>query len=125
MLICSCNIIAKSEIEVVVREFLAQDPWQLITPMKVYYELEKRGRCCGCFPNVINIIVSETEMFHRDASTPDAIILPFIAKIKEEHQRCETSRRLMRVQTRSAKQVSQKQQSWKMRLPVEPPAIKT
>lgn len=108
MLICSCNIIAKREIEDVVRKFLAEDPWHLITPIKVYHEMEKRGRCCGCFPNVINIIVSETEMYHRDASTPDAVILPFIAKIKEEHQRCETSRQLLRLQAVSAKRAAQK-----------------
>lgn len=106
MLICSCNFIAKSEIEEVVRKFLSEDPWQLITPVKVYYELEQRGRCCGCFPNVVNIIVSEIEMFHRDASTPDTVILPFIAKIKEVHQHCETARRLMRVQAVSLKKTS-------------------
>ena len=104
MLLCSCNLIARAEIEETIRGFLQQDPWMLITPSRVYHALEKRGRCCGCFPNVINIIISETEMFHRTVTqTPEAEIVPFIAEIREEHARCETARLLMREEVVSRK----------------------
>lgn len=94
MLICSCNLIAKQEIEETIRGFLIEDPWTLITPSRVYHEMNKRGRCCGCFPNVINIIVATTENFHRQAETPESSIVPFVAEIREEHNRCETARLL-------------------------------
>ena len=53
MLICHCNIITEREIEQSIVELLDQDPWQLIVPAKVYHAMHKRGRCCGCFPNVV------------------------------------------------------------------------
>ncbi len=93
MLVCSCNVISKSAIETVIREFLDNDPWQLITPGKVYHAMKKRGQCCGCFPNIINIIISETEMHHRKAETPEAAILPFIARIRSEYDRTQALRR--------------------------------
>ena len=58
--------------------------------------MKKRGRCCGCFPNVISIIVDVTERYHREIETPDDKIIPFIQKIQAEHQRCETVRMLAR-----------------------------
>ena len=90
MLICSCNVISKADIENVIRTFLDEDPWHLITPGKVYHAMKKRGQCCGCFPNVINIIVAEIENFHRDAETPDAEIMPFIARLRSEYQRTQS-----------------------------------
>ncbi len=92
MLICSCNVISKADIENVIRTFLDEDPWHLITPGKVYHAMKKRGQCCGCFPNVINIIVAEIENFHRDAETPDAEIMPFIARLRSEYQRTQSIR---------------------------------
>ena len=102
VLICSCNLITKQEIEETIRGFLIEDPWTLITPSRVYHEMNKRGRCCGCFPNVINIIVATTENFHRQADTPEAAIIPFVAEIREEHNRCETVR-LMEMRQNAAK----------------------
>ena len=96
MIVCSCNVIMKKEIEGVVTDLLDQDAWQLITPGVVYHAMKKRGRCCGCFPNVISIIVDVTERYHRDLETPDEKILPFIQKIRAEHDRCETARMLAR-----------------------------
>lgn len=61
MLVCQCNIISERDIEDVVREFLDEDPWQLIVPGKVYQTMDKRGRCCACLPNVVDIIVRVTE----------------------------------------------------------------
>jgi bacterioferritin-associated ferredoxin len=67
MLVCHCNIISEREIEETIRGMLADDPWQLIVPGKVYHAMEKQGRCCGCFPNVVDIIIRVTEDYHRNA----------------------------------------------------------
>ena len=64
MLICHCNIITEKEIEQTIIGLLDQDPWQLIVPAKVYHAMQKRGRCCGCFPNVVETIIRVTESYH-------------------------------------------------------------
>ena len=43
---------------------LRDDPWQIIVPAKVYRELEKRCKCAGCVPNVVDIIIRVTEEYH-------------------------------------------------------------
>jgi len=96
MIVCSCNVIMKREIEEVIIDLLGKDAWQLITPGVVYHAMKKRGRCCGCFPNVIAVIVETTERYHRELETPEAEIIPFIKKIRDEHQRCETARMIAR-----------------------------
>ncbi|MCZ7861568.1 (2Fe-2S)-binding protein [Agrobacterium salinitolerans] len=75
MITCHCNYITEAEIEDVVLGFLRQDPWQLVVPNKVYHEIGKRGRCCGCFPSVIDIIVRTTLEFHgkREGGNPDGL----------------------------------------------------
>jgi bacterioferritin-associated ferredoxin len=64
MLVCQCNVITSRDVEKIVRQFLDEDPWQLIVPAKVYHEMGKRGLCCGCFPNVVDIIIEVTEKYH-------------------------------------------------------------
>ncbi len=64
MLICHCNLISEKEIEQAIIDLLAHDPWILIVPAKVYHALQKRGRCCGCFPNVVETIIRVTEAYH-------------------------------------------------------------
>jgi hypothetical protein len=64
MLACHCNVITERDIERIVTEMLDADPWQLIVPAKVYHALDKRGVCCGCFPNVVDIIIRVTENYH-------------------------------------------------------------
>lgn len=82
MLICSCNIIAKAQIEDVIDGFLAQDPWLLITPSRVYQEMDKRGQCCGCFPNVVSLISARVQAFHAKIHTPDFELLPFLQQLQ-------------------------------------------
>jgi bacterioferritin-associated ferredoxin len=65
MITCHCNYITEAQIVDVILDFLREDPWQLVVPNKVYHEMGKRGRCCGCFPSVIDIIVKTTLEFHR------------------------------------------------------------
>jgi hypothetical protein len=57
-------VITSRDVEKIVRQFLDEDPWQLIVPAKVYHEMGKRGLCCGCFPNVVDIIIEVTEKYH-------------------------------------------------------------
>ncbi len=64
MLVCHCNLITEKEIEETIIDLLEQDPWNLIVPAKVYHTLQKRGRCCGCFPNVVETIIRVTENYH-------------------------------------------------------------
>ncbi|MCR9123402.1 MAG: (2Fe-2S)-binding protein [Phyllobacteriaceae bacterium] len=94
MIVCSCNVIMLREIEDVITGFLHADEWQLITPGMVYHAMAKRGKCCGCFPRVIDTIISVSEAYHRRKATPEDKIVPFIARIRAEHDRCETVRRL-------------------------------
>lgn len=61
MIVCQCNIVTRSEIEAAVERLLADDPWRLIVPSTVYHSMRVRGRCCGCFPDVVEIIAEVTE----------------------------------------------------------------
>lgn len=61
MIVCQCNLLSKGEIEAAVEKLLTEDPWQLIVPSKVYHSMQIRGRCCGCFPDVVEIIATVTD----------------------------------------------------------------
>lgn len=89
MIVCQCNIISDREIEAVIRELLSEDPWQLIVPGKVYRIFEKRGRCCGCFPNVVDIIIRVTEAFHLERDTGSAELIDLqvrLSVMKRKHE---------------------------------------
>ena len=64
MLICQCNVITDRELVRVIKGLLADDPWQIIVPAKVYRELEKRCKCSGCVPNVVDLITRVTHEYH-------------------------------------------------------------
>lgn len=82
MLICHCNLITDKEIEDQIIEFLDEDCWQLIVPAKVYHAMEKRGRCFGCFPNVVDIIIKVTEDYHRDRGPADENVVNFLDRVR-------------------------------------------
>ncbi|MCM2294341.1 (2Fe-2S)-binding protein [Allorhizobium sp. BGMRC 0089] len=86
MLVCSCNYITDKEIRDVITEMLDQDCWQLIVPAKVYHAMEKRGRCCGCFPNVVDIIVTTTEAYHAARASEEDKVVDFIDRLKKFQQ---------------------------------------
>lgn len=96
MIICHCNLISTEEIERTVIDLLDQDAWQLIVPLQVYHALEKRGRCCGCFPNVINIILRTVRTYHEEQSTPQAEIISLVDRIQKNHQACISAQNLIR-----------------------------
>jgi len=82
MLVCHCNVITEKEVEQAILSLLDQDPWQLIVPAKVYHTLNKRGRCCGCFPNVVETIIRVTEDYHRRAGRGGAEVITFLDRVK-------------------------------------------
>jgi bacterioferritin-associated ferredoxin len=92
MIVCHCNIITDLEITDVIEVMLAEDAWQLIVPLKVYHALEKRGRCCGCFPQVTSLIISTTQAWHESHATPQAEIINFVERLRAEHNRIEIER---------------------------------
>ena len=96
MLVCSCNFITDKEIVDVINSLLDEDCWQLIVPAKVYHAMQKRGRCCGCFPNVVDIIIRTTERYHARRDSTDAEIFDFMNRLKqfhEENRRADLERR--------------------------------
>lgn len=83
MLICHCNLITQKEIEEVIVQLLDQDPWTLIVPAKVYHTLQKRGRCCGCFPNVVETIIRVTESYHSCSEAGEGDIVSHLDRVRE------------------------------------------
>lgn len=81
MLVCQCNVITDREIKRIIRGLLEADPWQLIVPAMVYRELNKRCKCAGCVPNVVDIILDVTEDFHRQRAQDPADIPPAHPKL--------------------------------------------
>jgi hypothetical protein len=106
MIVCSCNIISKRDIENTIIELLNEDPWRLIVPGVVYQTMNERGKCCGCFPGVVDIIVETTQKFHEEQQTPSADIINFVAKLKEHHQACETARMLAKHRQKMARKTA-------------------
>lgn len=82
MLICSCNVITDKEIEQAILSLLDRDPWQLIVPAKVYHTLQQRGRCCGCFPNVVETIIRVTEAYHARLARGDMESVTFLDRVR-------------------------------------------
>lgn len=82
MMVCSCNLITDKDIKEVITSLLDEDCWQLIVPGKVYHAMQKRGRCCGCFPNVVDLIVKTTEEYHAVRETQGAEVVDFIERLK-------------------------------------------
>ena len=83
MLICHCNIITEKEIEQAIVDLLDEDPWQLVVPAKVYHSMKKRGRCCGCFPNVVETIIRVTEQYHARSEAGAVEIVSHLDRVRE------------------------------------------
>ena len=85
MMVCSCNIITDKDIRDVIISLLDEDCWQLIVPGKVYHAMQKRGRCCGCFPNVVDIIVETTRAYHAARYAESVEVVDFMERLKAFH----------------------------------------
>jgi bacterioferritin-associated ferredoxin len=82
MLVCHCNLISDKDIEAIVLDLLKDDPWQLIVPAKVFREFEKKGRCCGCVPNMVDIIIKVTENYHLQQARNSAELIDVQERLK-------------------------------------------
>jgi bacterioferritin-associated ferredoxin len=80
VIVCHCNVILKREIEGAVRSLLAADPSAPLEPQHVYRELEKRGRCCGCFPTVTAIV---SQLLTNALKEVDATALGRVSPLEE------------------------------------------
>lgn len=81
-MVCSCNLITDKDIKDVITALLDEDCWQLIVPGKVYHAMQKRGRCCGCFPNVVDLIIKTTEDYHAARQSEGADVVDFMERLK-------------------------------------------
>ncbi|MDF1609080.1 (2Fe-2S)-binding protein [Hoeflea sp. YIM 152468] len=91
MIVCSCNVISRTDIEEVIVDFLNADEWQLITPGKVYQAMNARGKCCGCFPGVIDIIVETTQRYHALMQSPEPRVVDLLNRIADQRLRLENA----------------------------------
>ncbi len=82
MLVCHCNLITEREIEETIIQLLDQDPWNLIVPAKIYHTMKKRGRCCGCFPNVVETIIRVTENYHSRSDTHGLDVVSHLDRVR-------------------------------------------
>ncbi|CAM1642060.1 (2Fe-2S)-binding protein [Bartonella sp. B10834G6] len=82
MIVCSCNVITQSEIEDVINSLLEEDCWQLIVPGKIYKVLAKRGKCCCCFPNILETIIRVSENYHRLHNRDEAEIISYLDRVR-------------------------------------------
>ena len=82
MLVCHCNLITEKEIEDTIIQLLDQDPWNLIVPAKVYHTMQKRGRCCGCFPNVVETIIRVTEHYHARSEAGGMDVVSHLDRVR-------------------------------------------
>jgi bacterioferritin-associated ferredoxin len=104
MIVCSCNIVSRKDIEQVVVDFLNEDEWQLITPGRVFQAMSARGKCCGCFPGVIDIIVETTGHYHGLMQSPAPKVVDLLNRIADQRVRIESAKK--RNQTRIRSQVA-------------------
>uniref|UniRef100_UPI0025CFDD86 (2Fe-2S)-binding protein n=1 Tax=uncultured Bartonella sp. TaxID=104108 RepID=UPI0025CFDD86 len=82
MIVCSCNVITQSEIEDVINSLLEENCWQLIVPGKIYKVLAKRGKCCCCFPNILETIIRVSENYHRLHNRDEAEIISYLDRVR-------------------------------------------
>ena len=96
MIVCSCNFITERDIEQTIISLLDEEQWRLIVPAQVYHAMTKKGKCCGCFPNVSQMIVRVTEEYHLRKQTPDNVIYTLLEKLKDKHKISESKRSNLR-----------------------------
>ncbi len=85
MIICHCNIISKADIDGVIASLLADDPWIHLTPGAVLHGLNKRGKCCGCFPTLIDVMIATVDEI-RNGDSPHVPIFADQARHAERRR---------------------------------------
>lgn len=69
MIVCQCNVLSEDSIKKAIAELVREDPYQLVTPGLVYSHMGKSGKCCGCFPRVVGLIIQKLEEFQSSNQT--------------------------------------------------------
>jgi len=82
MIVCQCNVVTQDEVESIIRNFLDEDRWQLIVPGRVFNAIDKKGRCCGCFPNIVETIIQVTERYHLDHEGDEEKVICFLMRVR-------------------------------------------
>lgn len=85
MIICHCNIISKADIDGVIASLLADDPWIHLTPGAVLHGLNKRGKCCSCFPTLIDVMIVTVDEI-RNGDSPHVPIFADQARHAERRR---------------------------------------
>lgn len=100
MIVCHCNIVTSRDIEEAVRGLLESDPWIHLTPGSVLHALEKRGKCCGCFPALVEVMISVVEKIrasddeiHPEWADTTLTRLRLLNERRHERQRVEARNR--------------------------------
>lgn len=73
LIVCHCKVVKRAQIVEAVRDLLAADPSAPLEPQHVYKELQRRGRCYGCFPTVRSIVVEILEGAMLDVEGADVL----------------------------------------------------
>lgn len=61
MIVCHCNVLSEKDLEAALEALLDEDPWQLVVPGKLFKSMQRKGQCCRCFPNVMDVIIRVTD----------------------------------------------------------------
>jgi len=82
MILCQCNVLSAQEIEDIILGFLVEDCWQLVVPGRVFNAAKKRGRCCGCFPNIVETIIKVTENYHLEHQRDAERVVHYLGQVR-------------------------------------------
>lgn len=65
MIVCSCNMLTDTDIELALVEIMSQREPPLPTPGVVYRHLQKKMVCCGCAPLAVSTIYEKIDGLAR------------------------------------------------------------
>lgn len=82
MIVCQCNVLSDKEIEGIIWQFLEEDCWTLVVPGRVLNAANKLGRCCGCFPNIVETIIKVTEAYHLAHVRDEKKVIDFLERVR-------------------------------------------
>ena len=83
MIVCHCNTLTDAVIRQAVDQLLDEDPHRMMTPNLVYRRLGQRGRCCGCFPNVVETIIRVTEAYHARSEASGVDVVSHLDRVRK------------------------------------------
>ncbi|WP_315973241.1 MULTISPECIES: (2Fe-2S)-binding protein [unclassified Bartonella] len=82
MIVCQCNVLSDKEIEGIIWQFLEDDCWTLVVPGRIFNAAKKLGRCCGCFPNIVETIIKVTEAYHLAHVRDEEKVVDFLDRVR-------------------------------------------